>query len=43
MPTYFCIRFINFMSINKTLTGFLNLLSPDIFQKIYIIMVEYFQ
>ena len=42
MCLYFCIRFINFMSLEKTLTEFTNIFSPNNFKKYDDIILNYF-
>ena len=42
MCWYFCIRFINFMPVGKTLTDFTNLFSPNNFKKNDDIILNYF-
>ena len=39
---YFCIGFINFMFISKSLTDYTNLFSRNDFEKNYDIILEYF-
>ena len=42
MCGYFCIGFIDFMFKDKTLTDFVNLFSPNNFDKINDIILKYF-
>ena len=42
MCGYFCIGFIDFMFKDKTLTDFINLFSPNNFDKINDIILKYF-
>ena len=42
MSGYFCIGFINFMLVEKTLTEYTNLFSPNNFKKNYNIILNYF-
>ena len=43
MCGYFCIGFIDFMFVNKKLTGFTNLFSPYDFDKNDQIILSYFK
>ena len=42
MFAYFCIGFIDFMLVGKTLTEYTNLFSPNSFKKNDIIISKYF-
>ena len=42
MCGYFCIEFIDFMFAGKTLTGFINLFSPNNFKKNDYIISKFF-
>ena len=42
MCRYFCIGFIDFMFKDETLTDFINLFSPNYFDKINDIILKYF-